>query len=40
MSGKDTEAPREDDRNDEAPGSPAPDPEQEQGTARDDPQAD
>jgi hypothetical protein len=34
------ENPREDDRNEEADGSPAPDPEEEQGTAQDDPQAD
>jgi hypothetical protein len=34
------ENPREDDRNDEVEGSPVPDPEEEQGTARDDPQAD
>jgi hypothetical protein len=40
MSVKDTEQPRDDDRNEEDPGSPVPDPEEEQGTARDDPQAD
>jgi hypothetical protein len=35
------ENPRDDDRNEEAPGgTPVPDPEEEQGTARDDPQAD
>jgi hypothetical protein len=34
------ENPREDDRNEEVPESPVPDPEEEQGTARDDPQAD
>jgi len=32
--------PREDDRNDELPGSPAPDPEEEMHGAEDDPQAD
>jgi hypothetical protein len=32
--------PRDDDRNEEAEGTPVPDPEEEQGTARDDPQAD
>jgi hypothetical protein len=40
MSEEDTEHPRDDDRNDEVPGSPAPDPEEEQGDAEDDPQAD
>jgi hypothetical protein len=40
MSTKDTEHPRDDDRNDEVSDSPVPDPEDEQGTARDDPQAD
>ena len=40
MSEKDTEHPRDDDRNDEVPGSPVPDPEEEQGNAEDDPQAD
>jgi hypothetical protein len=40
MSAKDTEQPRDDDRNEEVTGSPVPDPEEEQGTARDDPQAD
>jgi hypothetical protein len=40
MSAKDTEHPRDDDRNEEVADSPAPDPEEEQGTARDDPQAD
>jgi hypothetical protein len=34
------EHPRDDDRNDEVEGSPVPDPEEEQGTAGDDPQAD
>ncbi|HEX7254848.1 MAG TPA: hypothetical protein VF236_02875 [Gaiellaceae bacterium] len=32
--------PRDDDRNDEVEGSPVPDPEEETGTAEDDPQAD
>ena len=32
--------PRDDDRNDEVEGSPIPDPEEETGTAEDDPQAD
>jgi hypothetical protein len=36
---KDTEAPREDDRNDELPGSPVPDPES-AGDTEDDPGAD
>jgi hypothetical protein len=40
MSTKDTDHPRADDRNEEIPESPVPDPEEEQGTARDDPQAD
>jgi hypothetical protein len=40
MSEEDTEHPRSDDRNDEVPGSPVPDPEDEQGDAEDDPQAD
>jgi hypothetical protein len=40
MSEENTEHPRDDDRNDEVPGSPAPDPEEEQGDAEDDPQAD
>jgi hypothetical protein len=40
MSAKDTEQPHEDDRNEEVADSPVPDPEEEQGTARDDPQAD
>jgi hypothetical protein len=40
MEGKDTEHPREDDLNEEAEGSPVPDPEEELGTADDDPQAD
>jgi hypothetical protein len=40
MSKEDTEHAREDDRNEEVNGSPVPDPEEEQGTARDDPQAD
>ena len=34
------ENPREDDRNEELPGSPVPDPEEEQGDAEDVPQAD
>jgi hypothetical protein len=34
------ESPREDDRNDEVEGTPIPDPEEESGTAEDDPQAD
>ncbi len=34
------EHPRDDDRNDEVPGSPVPDPEDDQGDAEDDPQAD
>jgi hypothetical protein len=45
MEAKDTEQqsrsnPREDDRNEEADGTPIPDPEEERGTAEDDPQAD
>ena len=40
MAEEDTEHPREDDRNEPVDGSPVPDPEEEQGTARDDPQAD
>jgi hypothetical protein len=45
MEAKDTEQQsesnrREDDRNDELEGSPIPDPEEERGTAEDDPQAD
>jgi hypothetical protein len=45
MEAKDTEqpsesSPREDDRNDELEGRPIPDPEEERGTAQDDPQAD
>jgi hypothetical protein len=45
MDAKDTEQaaesnPREDDRNEEIEGSPIPDPEEERGTARDDPGAD
>jgi hypothetical protein len=40
MEGKDTEHPREDDLNEEAEGSPVPDPEEERGSAQDDPQAD
>ena len=45
MEAKDTEQqsgshPREDDRNEEVDGSPIPDPEEERGTAQDDPQAD
>jgi hypothetical protein len=40
MSQEDTQHPRDDDRNDEVPGSPAPDPEDDQGDAEDDPQAD
>jgi len=39
MSTQDTEAPREDDRNEELDESPVPDPEQ-QGDAEDDPEAD
>jgi hypothetical protein len=41
MEDKDREHPREDDRNEEAAGSPVPDPEEERGNAEDDvPQAD
>jgi hypothetical protein len=40
MTEEDTEHPRDDDRNDEVPGSPVPDPEEETGDAEDDPQAD
>jgi hypothetical protein len=45
MDAKDTQQPsdsqpRDDDRNDELEGSPVPDPEEERGTAEDDPQAD
>jgi hypothetical protein len=45
MEAKDTEQQsdsnqREDDRNDEVDGTPIPDPEEERGTAEDDPQAD
>jgi hypothetical protein len=40
MSEENTEHPRDDDRNDEVAGSPVPDPEEEQGDAEDDPQAD
>ena len=45
MEAKDTEQqsdsqPPEDDRNEELEGSPIPDPEEERGTAKDDPQAD
>jgi hypothetical protein len=45
MEAKDTEQqvasnPREDDRNDELEGTPIPDPEEERGTAEDDPGAD
>jgi hypothetical protein len=45
MEAKDTEQqaeshPREDDRNEEIDESPIPDPEEERGTAQDDPQAD
>jgi hypothetical protein len=45
MEAKDTEQqseshPRDDDRNEEVDGSPIPDPEEERGTAEDDPQAD
>jgi len=40
MSTQDTEQPREDDRNEELGESPVPDPEEEQGDAEDDPQAD
>jgi hypothetical protein len=40
MSTQDTELPREDDRNDELDESPVPDPEEHQGDAGDDPEAD
>jgi hypothetical protein len=40
MTDQDTEAQREDDRNDELDESPVPDPEENQGDAEDDPQAD
>jgi len=40
MSEENTEHPSDDDRNDEVAGSPVPDPEEEQGDAEDDPQAD
>jgi hypothetical protein len=40
MSAQDTEAPREDDRNEELEDSPVPDPEENRGDAEDDPQAD
>jgi hypothetical protein len=40
MAEQDKEHPREDNRNDELDESPAPDPEQDQGDAEDDPQAD
>ena len=40
MSDQDTQQSREDDRNDEVEGSPAPDPEDEQGDAEDVPTAD
>jgi hypothetical protein len=45
MEAKDTEQPsdsqpRDDDRNEEVEGTPIPDPEEERGTADDDPQAD
>jgi hypothetical protein len=40
MTNENTETPREDDRNDEVEGSPVPDPEEEQGNAQDDPEAD
>jgi hypothetical protein len=40
MSDQDTQPPREDDRNAEDEGSPAPDPEEEPGDAEDDPSAD
>jgi hypothetical protein len=40
MTDQDTQAPREDDRNDELEGSPVPDPEEEQGDAEDVPTAD
>jgi hypothetical protein len=40
MEANDTQLPREDDRNEELPGSPAPDPEADEGDAEDDPGAD
>jgi hypothetical protein len=40
MSDQDTEQPREDDRNEELPESPVPDPEETEPTAEDDPEAD
>ena len=40
MEANDTPLPREDDRDEELEGSPAPDPEQDPGDAEDDPQAD
>jgi hypothetical protein len=40
MDEKVSQHPREDDRNEEAEGSPIPDPEEEETTAEDDPQAD
>jgi hypothetical protein len=40
MDEKVSQHPREDDRNDEVEGSPVPDPEEETGTAEDDPGAD
>jgi hypothetical protein len=40
MSDQDTQETREDDRNEELPGSPVPDPEEEQGDAEDVPGAD
>jgi len=40
MSDQDTQPPRKDDRNDEVEGTPAPDPEEEQGDAEDVPEAD
>jgi hypothetical protein len=40
MTEQDTSAPREDDRNEEVPDSPAPDPEEGRQGAEDDPEAD
>jgi hypothetical protein len=40
MTEQDTSVPRDDDRNDELPGSPAPDPEEQGDGAEDDPGAD
>jgi hypothetical protein len=40
MEGNDTPVPREDNRNEELPGSPAPDPEDDRGGPEDDPEAD